>query len=267
MAFQAAELYRVRMRSDIVVVSLLEPAAPATQLTYWPVGQGDEIMLPYTPIAVAECMLERLDAAAAANGVATLAIPGGRSPGPVLTELARICSAFVRQRLHLFWVDERAVPVGHADRNDAATLSAWEQGGPLPAFVHPMPAEHDDLDAAAEQYAAEVTTVLQGRPLDVVFLGYGEDGHIASLFPHHHGLDELGVAFPVVDSPKPPSRRLSLTLPVINEATCKIALALGAEKGAVAARARTGPDRAFPISLLGELIWFADDAAISAVND
>ena len=153
-----------------------------------------------------------------AHGVATLAIPGGRSPGPVLTELAGICSPFVREHLHLFWVDERAVPVGHDDRNDKATLAAWQAGGDLPAAVHAMPAEQTDLDAAAQAYGETLQNVCQGRPLDVVFLGYGEDGHIASLFPHHDGLDELGLVFPITDSPKPPSRRLSLTLPVIDQA-------------------------------------------------
>ena len=82
-------------------------------------------MLPYTPDTVAEALFQVLDQAAAARGRATLAIPGGRSPGPVLGALARMCTPFLRERLHLLWADERAVPPGHADRNDLPTLAAW----------------------------------------------------------------------------------------------------------------------------------------------
>ena len=68
-------------------------------------------MLPYSPASLAEALLALLDDAAARRGRATLAIPGGRSPGPVLTHLARICDPFVRDRLSLLWLDERAVPL------------------------------------------------------------------------------------------------------------------------------------------------------------
>ncbi|MDA3963197.1 MAG: 6-phosphogluconolactonase [Planctomycetota bacterium] len=224
-------------------------------------------MLPYTPSIVAEHILTVLDQAAVEQGRCSLAIPGGRSPGAVLTELARICSPFVRERLHLLWVDERAVPLGHADRNDAATLAAWEAGGPLPAHVHAMPAELDDLDAAALAYAAVLDTATAGEDLDVVLVGIGEDGHIASLFPDHAGLDELSPVFAITDSPKPPPRRLSLSLGVLRAARSKIVLALGAAKGAVLAEARRGPSRQLPVSLLGmDLVWYCDDAATAAVR-
>ena len=87
-------------------------------------------MLPYLPPTVAEAIAALLDQAAAERGRCTLAIPGGRSPGPVLTALAGILTPFVRERLHLLWLDERAVPLGHADRNDAPTLAAWREGEP-----------------------------------------------------------------------------------------------------------------------------------------
>ena len=139
--------------------------------------------LPYLPETTAEAIASLLDSAAAARGRATLAIPGGRSPGPVLTSLARCLSPFVRDRLHLLWLDERAVPLGHAERNDAATLAAWRAGGPLPAFVHPMPAESADLEAAAEAYATTLHQATAGGALDVCLIGIGDDGHLASLFP------------------------------------------------------------------------------------
>jgi 6-phosphogluconolactonase len=220
-------------------------------------------MLPYSPDAVAEALLILLDGAASARGRATLAIPGGRTPAPTLTALARICDPFLRARLHLLWLDERALPLGDAERNDAATLAAWQRGGPLPAFVHPMPAEADDLHAAAAAYAATLEQACAGAPLDACLVGFGEDGHIASLFPGHPGLRELATVFPVFDSPKPPARRLTLGLGVLHRARQLAVLALGADKGAVAKRAWAGPDQQLPVSLLPQerCLWYLDDAA------
>lgn len=231
-------------------------------------GQGDRRMLPYDPRTVAEALATILDAAAMTRGYATLAIPGGRSPGPVLTELARICDPFLRERLHLLWVDERAVPCGHADRNDAVTLAAWESGGALPRFIHPMPAEESDLDAAAQRYAVTLSEATQGAALDACLIGMGEDGHIASLFPHHAGLNDLSSVFVVRDSPKPPAGRISLGLTTLHRSSSLILLALGAAKGSVALRARRGPDPGLPVSLLPRerCLWYCDDAAAAVVQ-
>ncbi|HYE08483.1 MAG TPA: 6-phosphogluconolactonase [Planctomycetota bacterium] len=223
-------------------------------------------MLPYSPSTVAEALHAVLDQAAARHGRATLAIPGGRSPGPVLTALAGMVEPFLRQRLHLLWLDERAVPVGHAERNDVATLAAWRAGGPLPAHVHAMPAERDDPDAAAEAYTATLAEATAGRGLDACLIGIGEDGHLASLFPRHPGLGELAPVFVVRDSPKPPPVRLTMSLPVLHRATLRAVLALGAAKGEVAVRAMRGPDPAVPVSLLPKpnTVWYLDDAAVAA---
>jgi 6-phosphogluconolactonase len=226
-------------------------------------------MLPYQPATVAEAILAHLDQAAATRGRATLAIPGGRSPGPVLTALARLCPEFVRARLHLLWLDERAVPCGHADRNDAPTLAAWQAGGALPAAVHPMPAEQADLDAAAQAYALTLREATGGSGvIDVCLIGIGEDGHLASLFPHHAGLQDLSEVFAIHDSPKPPPRRLTLSLPVLHRARQHLVLALGAAKGAIVARAKRGPDPAIPVSLLprDRTVWYLDDAAVASAT-
>lgn len=224
-------------------------------------------MLPYLPDTVAEAIASLLDSAAAARGRATLAIPGGRSPGPVLTALARCLSPFVWERLHLLWLDERAVPVGAEDRNDAPTLAAWQAGGPLPAGVHPMPAESADLEAAAAAYARTIAEATRGHPLDVCLVGIGEDGHLASLFPNHAGLSELAEVFVISDSPKPPARRLTMGLPLIVSAEHLVILALGVAKGRVARQAQLGHDRSLPVSLLpkSKTIWYLDDAAMSAL--
>jgi 6-phosphogluconolactonase len=225
-------------------------------------------MLPYSPATVAEALHAILDQAAASHGRATLAIPGGRSPGAVLGALAGLCEPFLRDRLHLLWLDERAVPLEHPDRNDAPTLAAWQAGGPLPAHVHPMPAERADLHTAATDYAATLAAATAGRPLDACLVGIGEDGHFASLFPNHSGLKEVAEVFPIFDSPKPPPQRLTMGLGVLHRAERLVVLALGAAKGAVAARARRGPDAGLPVSLLpqGKCLWYLDDEAARAAT-
>lgn len=223
-------------------------------------------MQPYDPGTVAEFLVDALEAAAVARGVATLAIPGGRSPGPTLAALARLCDNRLRERLHLLWVDERAVPPGDPERNDAATLAAWQSGGPLPAHVHPMPAEAPDLEAAAVAYAAVLAAVTAGRGLDAVLLGIGEDGHVASLFPQHAALADPHPVLAITDAPKPPPRRLTVSLGVLRSAGRTAVLATGPAKGRVARAAWNGPNRAIPASLLAadRCSWFLDDAAAAA---
>ncbi len=215
----------------------------------------------YGPDLVAEVILDELRRAIEERGQATMAIPGGRSPGPVLTSLAGRLPEEVRQRLHLFWVDERGVPSGDKDRNSSATLAAWERGGPLPGHIYPMPAEYQDLESAAREYAETLKEVTDGRPLDLCLLGVGEDGHIASLFPDHPGLLREEPVCAVYDSPKPPLRRLTLSLPVISSAGLRIVLASGREKGLVFDRAAKGPEPSLPASLLpvDNTIWFVDE--------
>jgi 6-phosphogluconolactonase len=96
-----------------------------------------------------------------------------------------------------------------------------------------MVADVDDLDAAASGYEEEIMTVLGVPPrLDIALLGMGPDGHVCSLFPGHPALEEASrIALAVIDSPKPPLRRLTLTLPALADAVVVIA-AFGASKAA-----------------------------------
>ena len=225
--------------------------------------------LPYHPQSIAESIYDVLDQAVVERGFASLAIPGGRSPGAVLEALAELCDERVRAALHLFWVDERAVPPGDADRNDAATLAAWERGGALPAYVHAMPAEEADLEAAASTYAECIQSVCGAHALDVCLLGIGEDGHFASLFPAHDGLSELSPVFAIYDSPKPPAKRLSISLAMISACKQCHILALGEAKGAVFKAVReNGAQQQYPISLLPteQCAWYLDEAARSTLD-
>ena len=81
-------------------------------------------------------------------------------------------------------------------------------------------------------------------------LGLGEDGHIASLFPHGRGLTTASTCIGVQDAPKPPPRRTSLTLRVINAAQRRLVVTTGAAKAGAVARTLAAPDDATPASLL-----------------
>ncbi|HWI30829.1 MAG TPA: 6-phosphogluconolactonase [Microbacterium sp.] len=140
--------------------------------------------------------------------------------------------------VHFWWSDERFVPSGHADRNDAQAREALLDALAIPAEnIHPMPASDQgvDLDAAAVAYAQELSRFsTDDGPwpvFDICFLGVGPDGHIASLFPDRpeiHVTSEAVLA--VRDSPKPPPERITLTRPVINSSVRVWMVIAGADK-------------------------------------
>ena len=127
-----------------------------------------------------------------------------------------------------------------------------------PAQVHRMEGERPDRDAAARAYEA----LLPDR-LDILVLGLGADGHIASLFPRSPSLAESRRRVLAVTAPKPPPDRLTVTPPVIRAAGLTIGLVAGAEKAEALGRALDGPDDPYqtPGRLAREGLWIVDTAA------
>ncbi len=154
-------------------------------------------------------------------------------------------------RVHFWWGDERWVPVGDADRNDRLSRESLLDALQLPeGNVHPFPAADQGLtlDEAADAYAAELARFgaegLAHPIFDIVFLGVGPDGHIASLFPHRSGIRVVDrTVIPVRESPKPPPERLSLTRPVINSSQRVWLVLAGADKAAALGLALAGASR------------------------
>ena len=165
--------------------------------------------------------------------------------------------------VHLWWGDERFLPDGDPDRNEtqarAALVDALVAGSGLPAdHVHAMPARGSVVDGdpvetpeqAAAAYAAELAPFAPARAsdaeeaavpeFDVLLLGMGPDGHVASLFPGHDGLEARGATVGVHGSPKPPPERVSLTFDALRRAREVWVVAAGAEKAAQAAAALAG---------------------------
>src|SRR6267378_5010377 len=201
------------------------------------------------------------------HGRFLLGLSGGRTPVPTFAELvAESSSAAIDwNRTQIYFADERAVPPDHPDSNYRLAREALiDPLGIPPRNVHRMKGEYPDLDVAVEEYEAHLT-----EPLDCLLLGIGEDGHVASLFPHHAALNqERRRVAAVLDAPKPPPRRLTLTPRALAEAWDVLVLATGAEKADAVARALEGegPASDLPARLLRERTWLIDRAASAALT-
>lgn len=233
--------------------------------------------------AVAARLAARLADVHAAGRIAAVALTGGGVGTAVLAELSRAPArdALDWGRIDFWWGDERFLPTGDPERNETGAREALLDHVPVDASrVHPMPPldgpDGDDPEAAAERYAAElasapVSTDHDGKPVfDVVLLGVGPDGHVASLFPEHPAVHEKErTVVAVHGSPKPPPTRLSLTFPVI-QAAREVWLCVGGADKAEAVRlalAGSGPVQIPAAGARGteRTLWLLDRDAASEV--
>ena len=127
--------------------------------------------------------------------------------------------------LHIWWSDERFVPAMSDERN-ALPLHGTLSNKNIE--VHEVLAS--DQASNADDAAAQYSQALEGVNLDLVILGLGPDGHVASLFPAKADIDDLRKVIVVSDSPKPPAIRVSFTMAMINSATQVWIIAAGESK-------------------------------------
>ena len=202
----------------------------------------------------ADVMAAAIDAARTVRGAAHVALSGGSNVPPVLRQLGAKLPEW--SDVHLWYGDERVVPFDSSDSTHGLCSQCLDAPG---ATWHPVAVELGP-EGAAEAYARE----LDGTVLDVALQGLGPDGHTASLFPGHPQLHAEGICVPVLDSPKPPSERVTLTLGKINEARRILLLVTGADKAPVLARVLEGPQDSVPASLLerSRLEIIADEEAL-----
>ena len=156
------------------------------------------------------------------------------------------------QRITLFWADERAVPPEDPESNFglAERMLLSPLGARAPHAIR-MPAENGDLEQAAQWYDHALATALNDGPLDLAILGVGEDGHICSLFPGHKALlqDDLR-AVAIEDAPKPPPRRLSLSMPFVLQTKKIWVIAIGSRKLPVLQAAVDKTSNSTPLDML-----------------
>jgi 6-phosphogluconolactonase len=227
------------------------------------------------PIALAEASAERLMARIAANDDrVAICLTGGSTPKRLYALLARepYRSRIPWLRVHWFIGDERFVPPGDGLHNMTMAQQVFlDQCAPA-ANIHPIPTDGASADDAARVYEHELRSFYgtgrldPARPLfDLVLLGVGPDGHVASLFPHYPALDErerwvVGVATAPV-APKVP--RVTLTFPVLGSCREMLFALAGADKRAILTRVLAGENLpANRASAAGETVWLVDSSAL-----
>lgn len=181
-------------------------------------------------------------------------LTGGRSA----TQLYEAWSASVHNPssisgIHFYFGDERRVPPDHPESNYKLAIEAlFPKGIPDNVQVHRMESDSPDMDGAADRYAA----ALPGR-IDLLLLSMGEDGHIASLFPHSVALKETNKRVLAILGPKPPYQRMTITPPVIRNARHVLVMALGQQKRALYEEALRNPSDidTLPARLVLDRTW------------
>jgi 6-phosphogluconolactonase len=211
------------------------------------------------------------------------ALSGGSTPARLFAQmsvahtLARLPAGFWHS-IHFFWGDERNVLPDHPDSNYRLAREALFDKIDIPKEnLHPIQTELHSAAAAADAYESELKQFFALQPgefphLDLIFLGMGDDGHTASLFPHSETLKEKErlVAAPWVA--KLATYRITLTVPVINNAACILFLIQGSGKAEILKRVLTSPlqpdllpaQSIQPVN--GELLWLVDQAAAACID-
>ncbi|XAR55935.1 6-phosphogluconolactonase [Bertholletia excelsa] len=186
---------------------------------------------------------------------------------------------------YIFWADERVVAKNHVDSNYKLAKEGLLSKVPIiPSHLHSI---NDSVSAekAAEDYEFVIRQLVRTRVIsvsgiidcpkfDLILLGMGPDGHVASLFPNHAALHEKDewVTF-ITDSPKPPPERITFTIPVINSASNVAMVVTGSSKAEAVHLAIDGVGSEYtslPASMVGptdgKLVWFLDKAAASKLD-
>lgn len=221
--------------------------------------------------AVAGELLSRIADAQAAGHVPHIGLTGGSVADAVHHELARMAagSGVDWGAVHFWFGDERFVPADSPDRNAGQARAAFLDAVGA-TRVHEVPASDQvpDAESAASSYADLVRAEGNGG-FDVLMLGVGPDGHIASLFPGHPALHVTdAIATAVHDSPKPPPDRVSLTLEALGRSRAVWFVASGTAKADAVARALADAGSvddtpARGVRGLTETTWFLDHDAAS----
>ncbi|KAL3990546.1 6-phosphogluconolactonase [Acanthocheilonema viteae] len=204
------------------------------------------------------------------RNAAKIALSGGSMPTMVAPVLARL-KDIDWSKVRIFVADERMVPLSDIDSNTGAYMKI------LPSNISQSFVPYGPIDNAAqcaknyeEQIHRCTTETTEGWPIfDLLLLGIGPDGHTCSLFPGHPLLREnVRWIAEVEDSPKPPPRRITLTLPVINHAQYVAFICTGKKKGELVREIIDGQNSSYPAAMVkpksGNIVWFMDKEAFAA---
>jgi len=218
----------------------------------WNSKAMDKIKRFDSPLALAKAVADAVEEAAhiaiQQRGVFHWALAGGTTP--------KLCYELLRNRdidwtkVHVWFGDERCLPVGDGERNDVmADKALFNHIVIAEKQIHRIPAEQGAIQAA-QAYAAELSAI---PALDLVLLGMGEDGHTASLFPHNPALSSNDLVVPVFNAPKPPPERVSMGYTALKSAHQRIIMVAGKGKKAAFDALCQGED--LPVKIENSL-WY-----------
>jgi len=223
--------------------------------------------------AAADIFLALSRASISATKKFTVALSGGATPRRLYSLLgsAPYHKDVDWKKIHVFWVDERAVPRDHPESNFKLVFDAWLSKIPIPETnLHRIRGE-DGPEKAAREYEVDLRNFFGGQRtpvFDLIILGIGEDGHTDSLFPGSSALAETARLTLPVYAERPKTGRVTLTLPVLNNASHILFLVSGRAKADIVAKVleEGKANGRYPAGLLnpsrGSIEWLVDkDAA------
>ncbi|KAH1040726.1 hypothetical protein J1N35_042469 [Gossypium stocksii] len=238
-----------RGNPEVSIISVFAPQRPASSV----------IVSSFSDLA--DYIAEQSEAAVKERGAFAIALSCGSLIG--LTGLDW-------SKWHIFWADERVVAENRCDSNYKLAKD-FSKVPIVPSHVHSINDSVSAEEAADEYITVSVPDISDCPKFDLILLGIGPDGHVASLFPNHSALNETDkwVTF-IVDSPKPPPERITFTFPVINSAS-NVAVVVTSNSKAEAVHLAIDNIEpncpSLPAQLvqptIGKLIWFSDKPAAS----
>ncbi|KAG9304344.1 hypothetical protein G9A89_019906 [Geosiphon pyriformis] len=248
------------------------PPPPPSVLSFSTVGE--------LSVALTDLIVKLSSESIAARGRFTIGLSGGSLPKLLAANLkSKGQEVIAWDQWRVFFCDERLVPLDHEDSN----YKLWKQELFSKVLI---PDEQiyaineeliDNAEEAAEDYKDKLIEVFAAMNtakfpvFDLLLLGMGPDGHTCSLFPGHPALDETtDWVVAVEDSPKPPPRRITFTLPVVNHAHHVAFVVTGEGKQDMMKKVVELKQQEYPSARVqpahGKLYWFLDDAASAQLS-
>ena len=212
--------------------------------------------------------------AIAKRGRFSVALSGGSTPKAIYQSLTDPLhnKRLDWQKILLFWSDERAVPPYHPDSNYHMAMEAgFAKMGIPPDHIFRMQAE-GDIEEGALAYEETIKRILPDQRFDLIMLGMGDDGHVASLFPRTHGLHAPGRLAIANYVPQKETWRMTLTFACINSGAPHSPLCVGPSKAEKVKEVLTGPYTpddlpAQAVGLPGHTaLWILDSSAASLLE-
>jgi len=205
-----------------------------------------------------------MDTRLAEDRECSVMLTGGRCAERFYTAWAKLLPTRTVGDVRFYFGDERCVPPDHSESNYGMVVKTlFARGIPEGCTIFRMEADDVDREAAALRYAKALPD-----SIDILLLGVGEDGHIASLFPKSPALLEFHRRVVLVSSPKPPHERLTITPPVIAQAKYIFVLAAGRAKAQVLVKALRQESNvaAMPVRMVLDATWLLDTSLLKEVH-